>query len=66
MSRRKVCAKNCRECSRANFNIDDKGYPFSIECLKYKDTINLRSIDRFKVFSGNNPFESIEWGKNHG
>lgn len=35
----KVCNRNCKKCSRLNVKVDDKGYPWGYECLKYGDSV---------------------------
>lgn len=41
MLKEKQCLKDCHTCSRANFRTDDNGYPFSIECMKHDDFVNI-------------------------
>lgn len=35
----KVCNRNCKKCSKLNVKVDDKGYPWGYECLKYGDSV---------------------------
>ena len=31
----KVCNRDCNKCKHMNYLTDDKGYPYSYECMKY-------------------------------
>lgn len=46
----KVCRKNCNKCKKSSFRVDNLGYPFGIECLKYKDALSLQQIHQEKKF----------------
>ena len=50
----KTCNKNCRECSKLNVRVDDKGYPFGYECMKYEDSILEDELYTTKRFQNNN------------
>lgn len=49
----KICRKDCKNCRKASFRVDSLGYPFGIECLKYKDAISLQQIKQEKRFTIN-------------
>ena len=45
------CNKDCRKCNKYDSaRIDDKGYLFGYECLKYNETIDLKDVAREKLF----------------
>lgn len=45
-----VCAANCLLCNHARFNCDEQGIPFSLFCVKYRDTISIE--DAQKILKG--------------
>lgn len=44
------CNKDCNTCKQLNGRIDDKGYPFGYECMKYGDSVFLEQFGDSKVF----------------
>lgn len=46
MLKEKRCNKDCHECGRASFRMDNKGYPFGIECLKHGDFVNIEDAKK--------------------
>jgi hypothetical protein len=38
------------KCKKASARVDDKGYPFGIECLKYNDCIDIQQAKKEKQF----------------
>lgn len=40
-----VCNKDCNTCKQLNIRVDNLGYPWGYECLKYNDSVFL---DKFK------------------
>ena len=44
------CGKDCRECEQGSVRIDNKGYPFGYECLKYKEDIGIEEVTEEKIF----------------
>lgn len=47
----KNCYKDCKNCGKASYRTDDKGYPFGIECLKYNDSLPLEHSNKPKSFT---------------
>lgn len=43
--------KDCRNCSKLNGRVDDKGYPFAYECLKYELT-DILTPEKFQDSKG--------------
>ena len=44
------CNRNCEKCKQLNVKTDDKGYPFSYECMKYEDSVFLYEFGNTKEF----------------
>ncbi len=44
------CKKDCRKCSQLNVRIDDKGYPYGYDCLKYGDSVFEEQFTNEKSF----------------
>ena len=44
------CNKDCRKCSKLNGRVDEKGYPFGYDCLKYGDSVFKEEFGDTKVF----------------
>ncbi len=45
-----TCSRDCSKCKKLNTNTDDKGYPWSYECLKYGDTVPPEAFSSTKTF----------------
>ena len=46
------CDKECDNCKELSTRVDDKGYPFGYECMKYDDSINKNDFHSTKEFNG--------------
>lgn len=46
-----LCHKNCNNCKQLNIRVDDKGYPFGYECMKYGDSVLESEFESTKTFS---------------
>ena len=45
------CNKDCRKCKKyGSVRTDDKGYPFGYECLKHNEMIDLKLVNKEKLF----------------
>lgn len=44
------CNKDCNKCNRLNIKVDDKGYPWGYECLKYGDSVFKENFQDTKEF----------------
>lgn len=44
------CNKDCNKCKQLNTRVDNKGYPFAYECLKYKDSVFREKFSDSKNF----------------
>lgn len=44
------CNKNCRDCKKLNIRVDDKGYPYRYECMKYGDSVLESEFESTKTF----------------
>lgn len=44
------CNRDCTRCSKLNTNTDDKGYPWSYDCLKYGDSVQINQFRSTKQF----------------
>lgn len=44
------CNKDCNKCNRLNIKVDDKGYPWGYECLKYGDSVFKEKFQDTKEF----------------
>lgn len=47
------CNKNCNECKQLNIKVDEKGYPWGYECLKYGDSVFREKFSDTKQFINN-------------
>ena len=45
-----VCNKDCKKCKQLNIKVDDKGYPWGYECLKYGDSVFREHFQDTKEF----------------
>ena len=46
-----VCNKDCHKCKKyASIRVDDKGYPFDYECLKYNEYVSIQELSNTKYF----------------
>lgn len=54
------CQKNCKNCKQLNSRVDDKGYPYGYECMKYGDSVFESEFESTKTFSD---FEHNECGR---
>jgi hypothetical protein len=46
------CNHDCNKCKNLNVRVDDKGYPWGYECLKYSDYVlreQFRDTKEFKA-----------------
>lgn len=46
------CNRDCNKCKNLNFRVDNKGYPFGYECMKYGDSVfetEFKSTKEFKT-----------------
>ena len=48
----------CDSCKELNTRVDDKGYPYGFECMKYGDSVNRDDFYSTKEFNGGS---SDEW-----
>ena len=48
-----ICNKDCNSCRQLNIKVDDKGYPWGYECLKYGDSVLQKEFSDTKEFSVN-------------
>lgn len=46
-----TCGKNCKNCRHLNVKIDNKGYPWGYDCLKYGDSVFEKDFTSTKSFS---------------
>lgn len=46
----KICDKDCRECKYLNTKVDDKGYVYGHDCLKYGNSIFQEEFNNKKKF----------------
>ena len=44
------CNKDCNKCKQLNIKVDDKGYPWGYECLKYGDSVLIKNFSDTKQF----------------
>lgn len=44
------CQKNCNNCKQLNIRVDDKGYPYGYECMKYRDSVFESEFESTKYF----------------
>ena len=47
----KTCNANCNECKKLNIKVDDKGYPYGYECMKYGNSVFQEKFKDTKEFS---------------
>lgn len=47
------CNKDCTKCKYLSGRIDNKGYPFGYECLKYVDSVFREKFGDTKEFHTN-------------
>lgn len=45
-----VCNRDCGKCKQLNIKVDDKGYPWGYECLKYGDSVFREHFQDTKEF----------------
>lgn len=45
------CHKNCNGCKKLNIRVDDKGYPYGYECMKYENSVFESDFEITKTFS---------------
>lgn len=45
-----TCNRDCEKCKQLNVKVDDKGYPWGYECLKYGDSVFLEKFRDTKEF----------------
>ena len=45
------CKKNCNDCKNLNIRVDDKGYPYGHECMKYGDSMFESEFEKIKSFA---------------
>lgn len=45
------CNKDCQKCKNLNVKVDDKGYPWGYECLRYGDSVFLEQFTSTKEFT---------------
>ena len=45
------CNRDCRKCSKLSADVDDFGYPWGWECLKYADSVieRFEEVKRFAI-----------------
>lgn len=46
------CDKECDSCKELNTRVDDKGYPYGFECMKYGDSVSRDDFHSTKEFNG--------------
>ncbi len=44
------CSKDCSKCRHLNGRVDDKGYPYGYDCLKYGDSVFREDFKNTKTF----------------
>lgn len=44
------CNKSCNECNYLNTKVDNKGYPWGYDCMKYNDSIFEEDFKNTKEF----------------
>lgn len=44
------CNKDCTQCKNLNTRVDDKGYPWGYECIKYEDSVLQENFKDTKTF----------------
>lgn len=44
------CDKDCSKCKQLNAKVDDKGYPWGYECMKYGDSVFRDEFQNTKIF----------------
>lgn len=49
-----TCNRDCEKCKQLNVKVDDKGYPWGYECLKYGDSVFLEKFKDTKEFREKN------------
>ena len=47
----KRCYKDCKKCKQSSVRVDDKGYLFGYECMKYDEYIDLACSNDTKDFA---------------
>lgn len=47
------CNKDCEKCKQLNVKVDDKGYPWGYECMKYGDSVFREKFRDTKEFIDN-------------
>lgn len=46
----KKCNKDCENCKNLSANVDDKGYPWGYECMKYNNSVFMENFHDTKKF----------------
>lgn len=44
------CNRNCKKCKQLNIRVDDKGYPYGYECMRYGDSVFQHEFENTKEF----------------
>lgn len=50
-----TCSRDCEKCKQLNVKVDDKGYPWGYECLKYGDSVFPEKFGSTKEFPDFSP-----------
>lgn len=45
------CSRDCKKCKQLNVKVDNLGYPWDYECLKYGDSIFREKFQDTKEFT---------------
>ncbi len=45
------CNKDCNKCKYLNGRVDEKGYPYGYDCLKYGDSVFQSDFEDTKEFN---------------
>ncbi len=44
------CNRDCKKCKWLNTKVDDKGYPWGYECMRYNDSVFSSQFESTKCF----------------
>lgn len=44
------CNKDCNKCKQLSGKVDNKGYPWGYECMKYNDSVFREEFQNTKIF----------------
>lgn len=50
------CNRDCNKCNHLNIRVDDKGYPYGYDCLKYGDSVFRNKFKDTKEFKTQKDF----------